>query len=214
MQIHEVTEALFSSYGRVVRCPKRLVAPIVEALATKTPLPEATDYVAEEPAVQELAEAKELAPALFGGLPVEFGWCNGHNTRLNCLEYHRSSEFNLGTEDFVLLLARQDQIADGVLDTSDVVAFRVPAGVLVEVYATTLHYAPCHVDPSRGFKVLVALPKGTNGPKPSKVVDALDAELLWANNKWLLAHSESAEAAQGAKVALAGENVDIADCLA
>lgn len=32
----------------------------------------------------------------------------------------------------------------------------IPA--LLEVYATTLHYAPCHTDPANGFKVLLALP--------------------------------------------------------
>ena len=33
---------------------------------------------------------------------------------------------------------------------------------------------------------------------------------LWACNKWLLAHPDSAEAAQGAPAALTGENIDIA----
>ena len=147
-------------------------------------------------------------------MPYEFGYCNGHNTRLNCLEYHRDSEFNLGTEDFVLLLARMDDIDDkGFLDTSCVKAFRVPAGVLVEVYATSLHYAPCHTDPDRGFRVLVALPMGTNtnwrpGPGPNAADNT-----LWARNKWLLAHPESAEAAEGAAVLLKGVNLDIASDL-
>ena len=52
------------------------------------------------------------------------------------------------------------------LDTAKVKAFRVPAGALVEVYSTTLHYAPCHTDARTGFRVLVALPKGTNTAKP------------------------------------------------
>ena len=34
--------------------------------------------------------------------------------------------------------------------------------------------------------------------------------MLWACNKWLLAHAESAEATQGAVVALDGINIDIA----
>ena len=46
-----------------------------------------------------------------------------------------------------------DDITDGKLDTAKVKAFRAPAGTLVEVYATTLHYAPCHVDPAKGFRV-------------------------------------------------------------
>ena len=146
-------------------------------------------------------------------MPFQMGWCNGHNTKLNCLEYHRDSEFNLGTGDFILLLAKQDEIVDGKLDTAKVKAFRVPAGTLVEVYATTLHYAPCHTDPAQGFKVLVALPKGTNTDKPALAVKGGDDAYLWACNKWLLAHAESSEAGQGAAVALTGVNIDIANDL-
>ena len=110
----------------------------------------------------------------------------------------------------VLLIAKQDEIRDGVLDTACVKAFRVPAGVLVEVYATTLHYAPCHTDPAKGFHVLVALPKCTNTDfRPGRRENVLDST-LWARNKWLLAHAESGEAAQGAYVGLTGENIDIA----
>ena len=152
----------------------------------------------------------EISEHCYGGMPVQLGWCNGHNTRLNCLEYHRDSEFNLGTEDFILLLAKQDEIVDGVLDTAKVKAFKAPAGVLVEVYATTLHYAPCHCDPEKGFRVLVALPQGTNTDKPVIQNRTTEDKLLWARNKWLLAHPESSEAAQGAHVGLSGENIDIA----
>ena len=142
-------------------------------------------------------------------MPCQLGWCNGHNTYLNCLEYHRDSEFNLGTEDFVLLLARQEEITGGKLDTAKVKAFRVPAGTLVEVYATTLHYAPCHVDAAKGFRVLVALPKGTNTAKPAIKNDGGDDPQLWARNKWLFAHPDSAEAKTGAYIGLVGENVHI-----
>ena len=145
MKIFSVTDPEFKPYGRVVTGLNTAKAEILAALAN-TPLPAATDYVAEDAALQELPAAVEVSEHLFGGMPCQLGWCNGHNTYLNCLEYHRDSEFNLGTEDFVLLLARQEEIADGKLDTAKVKAFRVPAGTLVEVYATTLHYAPCHVD--------------------------------------------------------------------
>ena len=155
----------------------------------------------------------EISEHCYGGMPVQLGWCNGHNTRLNCLEYHRDSEFNLGTEDFILLIAKQDEIAKGVLDTGKVKAFKVPAGVLVEVYATTLHYAPCHCDPGKGFRVLVALPQGTNTDKPAIENKSSEDKLLWARNKWLLAHPDSSEAAQGAHVGLSGENIDIANLL-
>ena len=162
---------------------------------------------------QELPAAVEVSEHLFGGMPCQLGWCNGHNTYLNCLENHRDSEFNLGTEDFILLLAKMADITDGKLATAKVKAFRAPAGTLVEVYATTLHYAPCHVDPAKGFRVLVALPQGTNTAKPEIKADGGDDAQLWACNKWLLAHVESSEAAAGAYVGLEGVNIDIADDL-
>ena len=85
----------------------------------------------------------------------------------------------------------------------------MPAGVLVEVYATSLHYAPCHTDPEKGYRVLIALPWGTNTEKP--VMEGKNAEDEWmtACNKWLLAHPESDEAKGGAKVGLRGENIDL-----
>lgn len=208
MKIHSVFDPAFKRYGQVVEGLPDTVSELLEALQ-KTPLLEGTGYVPEEPLLQELPAAVEISEHCYGGMPVQLGWCNGHNTRLNCLEYHRDSEFNLGTEDFILLLAKQEEISEGTLDTSLVRAFRVPAGTLVEVYATTLHYAPCHVDADKGFRVLVALPKGTNTEKPD--ITPLNAEdkMLWACNKWLLAHPDSNEAKAGAYMGLSGENIRI-----
>lgn len=209
MTIYSVTSPEFAPYGRVITGYEAQCKAITDTLASSTPLPEGTGYVPEEEALQTLPESAVLGVALFGGMPFQMGWCNGHNTRLNCLEYHRDSEFNLGTEAFILLLARQDEIENGVLDTSLVKAFLVPAGTLVEVYATTLHYAPCHTDPEKGFRVLVALPRGTNTEKPAITPHGGDDTYLWACNKWLLAHAESEEAKAGAKVALLGRNIDL-----
>ena len=188
MKIESVLDPAFAAYGHVVEGLEEARAEILTALAA-TPLPAAgTDYCPEDPALQELPAAAEVSEHLFGGMPCQLGWCNGRNTRLNCLEYHRDSEYNLSNEDFILLLARRDQIEGGRLDTGKIRAFRVPAGTLVEVYATTLHYAPCHTDPARGFRVLVALPAGTNTGKPDITPKAGEDAWLWACNKWLLAH--------------------------
>ena len=208
MKIYSVNDPEFKPYGRVVTGLETAKAEILAALAS-TPLPAATDYVPEDERLQELPAAVEVSEHLFGGMPCQLGWCNGHNTYLNCLEYHRDSEFNLGTEDFILLLARMEDIENGKLDTAKVKAFRAPAGTLVEVYATTLHYAPCHVDADKGFRVLVALPKGTNTAKPDMQNNGGDDPLLWARNKWLLAHAESTEAKAGAYIGLTGENIHI-----
>ena len=211
MKIYSVHDKEFTPYGHVVTGLD--TAELLDALA-RTPLPETgTGYCPEEEELQELPVTVQVSEHLYGGMPVQMGWCNGRNTKLNCLEYHRDSEFNLGTEDFILLLARQEEIENGKLDTGKVKAFRVPAGVLVEVYATTLHYAPCHTDPAKGFRVLVALPAGTNTEKPDIRPLTEEDKLLRACNKWLLAHPDSAEAADGAYVGLTGENIDITDLL-
>lgn len=210
MKIDSVLDAGFRPYGQVVTGMEETVAQILSVLKD-APQPEGVDYVAEYAPLQELPAMVEVSEHLYGGMPVQLGWCNGHNTKLNCLEYHRDSEYNLGTEDFILLLAKRDEIEDGVLDTAKVKAFKVPAGTLVEVFATTLHYAPCHCDAAKGFRVLVALPRGTNTERAVMTAKIPEDEYMTARNKWLLAHPESNEAKGGAKIGLSGENIDIAD---
>lgn len=213
MKIYSVNDPEFKAYGRVVTGLEEACSQILENLPL-TPLPEGVGYVPTEPILQRLPAADIFRDHVFGGMKAELGWCNGRNTKLNCLEYHRDSEFNLGTEDFILLLAKIEEIGeDGILDTECVKAFRVPAGVLVEVYATTLHYAPCHTDPGKGFRVLVALPWGTNTERPEMENLTREDSLMTARNKWLLAHPESSEAAGGAVIGLKGVNIDIASSL-
>ena len=210
MKIYSVYDPEFKPYGQIVKGLDAAVEEILAALAT-CPLPDGVGYVPTEPKLQDLSAATEISEHCFGGMPTQLGWCNGHNTKLNCLEYHRDSEFNLGTEDFILLIAKQNEIENGILDTAKVKAFRVPAGVLIECYATTLHYAPCHSDPNKGFRVLVALPWLTNTERPVMDNKTAEDEILTARNKWLLPHPDSNEAKGGAKVGLRGENIDIAN---
>lgn len=212
MKIDSVLDAGFRPYGQVVTGMEETAAQILSVLKD-APQPEGVDYVAEYAPLQELPAMVEVSEHLYGGMPVQLGWCNGHNTKLNCLEYHRDSEYNLGTEDFILLLAKRDEIEDGVLDTAKVKAFKVPAGTLVEVFATTLHYAPCHCDAAKGFRVLVALPQGTNTERTVMTAKIPEDEYMTARNKWLLAHPESNEAKGGAKIGLSGENIDIANSI-
>ena len=211
MKILPVTDPSFQNYGQIL--PGYDVKELLETLDRVTPLPEGTAYVPEQPELMALPIEKELRNNAYGGMPIQIGWCNGHNTKLNCLEYHRDSELNVGVKDFILLLAKREDLVNGELDTGKVVAFCCPAGTLVEVYATTLHYAPCNAAKDAGFKTIVVLPKGTNLDKPEITVKNAEDEILWASNKWLLAHAESSEAAQGAKVLLKGENIDIAALL-
>lgn len=211
MKIYSVLDKEFAPYGKVLEGYD--TADLLKALETETPLPENVDYVASVAALENTKLFGLLQNNAYGGMPIQIGYCNGHNTKLNCLEYHRDSELNIGLYDFVLLVAKEDDIIDGKLDTSKVMAFRAKAGQVVEVYATTLHYAPCNGSKDGGFKVVIVLPKGTNGVMPS--IKPLNKEDKWlrACNKWLLAHKDASEAADGAYVGLTGENIDIADSL-
>ena len=211
MKIYSVSDPEFKAYGKVLEGYD--TAELVAAMEA-IPLPETG--TAYEPGIDSLeacAVFADLHDRAYGGMPIQLGMCWGHNTKLNCLEYHRDSEVNLGWRDFILLLARQDEIVDGVLDTAKVKAFRVPAGVPVEVYATTLHYAPCHTCEKCGFRVAVVLPRGTNTEKPAYTPACEEDNWMTARNKWLLAHPESNEAKNGAHVGLSGLNIDIKEDL-
>ena len=208
MKIYSVFDPEFKAYGKVMTGYD--TAELIAAM-NAIPLPE--NGVAYEPGIASLEACtvfKEFSDRAYGGMPIQLGMCWGRNTKLNCLEYHRDSEVNVGAGDFILLLAKQEEITDGVLDTADVKAFRAPAGVPVEVWATTLHYAPCHTDPAAGFRVAVVLPAGTNTEKPAFEPKCDEDGWMTARNKWLLAHPESAEAKGGAHIGLKGVNVDIA----
>lgn len=196
----------FKTYGRVITGYD--VSDLMGEMG-KTPLPEDVVYVASVPELEALPVAKELSEGVYGGMPVQFGYCNGHNRKLNALEYHRDSEVNLAVTDLVLLIGRQQDIAeDYTYDTGLVEAFFVPAGTLIEVYATTLHYAPCHTDDG-GFRCVVVLPKGTNEDLEGPVTVRCEEEkLLFAKNKWLIGHEE-AGLPENAWIGLRGENIQV-----
>ena len=208
MKIYSVSDPAFKPYGKVLGGYD--TAALVAAMKT-VPMP--AGGTAYEPAIDVLEACgifDTMQDHAYGGMPIQIGMCWGYNTKLNCLEYHRDSEVNVGETDFVLLLAKQDEIEDGKLDTAKAKAFRVPAGAAVEVYDTTLHYAPCQVS-SGGFRVAVVLPKGTNTEKPAYEPQSEEDIWLTARNKWLLAHPESSEAKSGAHIGPTGKNIDISE---
>ena len=126
MEIKSVFDKAFASYGQIHT--GYALENLMGAMAAISLPEQGTDY---RPSIPELEAAdcfRALEDRAFGGLPIQVGMCWGRNTRLNCLEYHRSSEFNLGSAPFVLLLAHQWELEDGVLDTDKVAAFCVPAG--------------------------------------------------------------------------------------
>ena len=211
MEILSVYSESFKPYGKVLEGFD--TAELIEAMK-KIPMPESgTAYTAGDESLEATAIYDEFKNRAYGGMPIQLGICWGYNTTLNALEYHRDSEVNVGVEDFILLIAKEDEIENYELDTAKVKAFRVPAGVVIEVFGTTLHYAPCHTNPEKGFRTAVVLPKGTNTARPEIEIKSSEDKLLRACNKWLLCHPDSKEASQGAFVGLKGENIDIANLL-
>lgn len=212
MKIYSVNDAEFKKYGRVVETVD--FSELVEAMK-KTPVP---DDVVYEPGIKELESLKvatEISDIVYGEMPVQIGYCNGHNCMLNALEYHRDSEINVAATDAILMLGLMEEVEkDFTYDTKNVKAFFVPQGTAVEVFATTLHYAPCGVD-GKGFQVSIILPKGTNYPlkaKHAKVnADGTapnEDALITATNKWLIGHKEGGLDA-GSFLGLKGKNLNI-----
>ncbi|MBC5648321.1 DUF4867 family protein [Christensenella tenuis] len=206
MEIQAVTSPAFRKYGRVVEGID--FTGLMKAMeATPTP-----DGVVYEPSIPEL-EALDVFAALrdsaYGGLPIQIGYCNGDNHTLNAVEYHRSSEINVACTDMILLIGMQQDIDPDSFeyDTAKMEAFLVPAGTAVEVYATTLHYAP--ISSGGKFRVVVVLPKGTNEPLTFTPAKEGEDALLFAQNKWLIAHPESGLDKDGAFIGLTGENITI-----
>lgn len=204
MEIKKVTDAAFRKYGRVIS--EIDFSELVEKMG-ETPLPEGVVYEPSVEILEALPIKEKLETAYYGELPIQIGYCNGHNHLLNALEYHRSSELDIAAEDLILLLGMQQDITDEyTYETSKVEAFICPKGTGVELYATTLHYAPCSVG-DNGFRCVVVLPKDTNLPLDEKHAGYEDA-LITAKNKWLIGHAEGGLDA-GAHIGLIGENISV-----
>jgi len=206
MDIKKIEDIEFKKYGQVLKnydCEE-----LIKKMKT-TPLPNDVIY---EPSIDELENlkiAEELRIREFGELPIQIGYCNGNNYLLNAVEYHRSSEINVAVTDLILILgSEQDIEKDYSYDTAKMEAFMIPAGTIIEVYATTLHYAPCNVNDD-GFKCVVVLPRDTNLQLKSQIKKSGEDMLLFARNKWLIGHKDTNLGEQGAFIGLKGQNISI-----
>ena len=199
IQIHSVHEAVFASYGRFIEEDTTEIC----AAAEKLPFPEeGSRYMAAEASLEATEFAKRLREEYCGQLDEQVGICYGHSNRLNALEWHTCNEFNVAVRPLVLLLAKRgDMDEKGRLDAAKVKAFYLAQGEMIEVYSDTLHFCPCEVT-TDGFSSIVGLQRDTNLPLQDR-----KQELLWARNKWLIAHEDNASlVARGAVPGIYGEN--------
>lgn len=214
MKVKQVTDTSFRKYGKILT---GIDFSEIYNVLEEMDYPEDIEYAASFGPLEEPEFRQKLSNTLYGELSVEIGYCSGHNKMLNALEYHRSSEANVAVTDIILLLGQQSDITeDYTYDTAQLEAFFIPAGTAVELYATTLHYVPIGTkENDYAFKMGVVLPFGTNFPLGITLGAEAEKEklpeekLLFAKNKWLIAHEESGE--EGAFIGLTGKNISVDD---
>lgn len=200
MKIQSIYDESFKKYGKIIDYPFNKT---LEILKTK-PCLDRIIYRASDEELENTEEFDFVCKNMFGYMPIQFGYCSGHNKSVYCLEYHKCSEINIANEDFILVLGKIEDIVDGNYDSKNLEAFLVPSKIAVEIYSTTLHFAPCHM--KQGFIMLVALIKGTNVGNVNSSFDSM----LYATNKWLLAREDSYEAKnKNAHIGLIGDLIRI-----
>ncbi len=210
MTIQSVHDDSFKAYGRVIAGVD--ASGLVEAMQETEAPEDAVVYYPSIDALEKLPVAKAVKNSFFGELDMQMGYCNGTNNKMNAVEYHRCSEFGVAASDLILLLGKQQDVEvseDGgnfSYDSVKAEAFLVPKGTVYEMYATTLHYAPCSVE-GKPFRNVVILPKGTNEDLTEERGSLPEDKLLTAKNKWLIAHAEAGIA--GAYIGIKGENITV-----
>ena len=182
IKIYSVRDKEFDLFGMV--CDGFDSSGLVEAALKGVKTPEkGCNYLEALDSLDKHPDAAKLRNLLAGQTDLQIGICWGYNQFLDALEYHNASEIIIAATPAVLLLADRRDVKKGRLDTSTVKAFLREKGDTVEIYATSLHYAPCEATGS--FNCIIALPRGTNGPLKA---GEKPAPYLFGNNKWLLAH--------------------------
>ncbi len=208
--VYSVCDERFCSFGRVIEGYD--VSPLISCMERNTDIPENGNvYVASVPALEAVEPLfSQITNGLYGGMPIQIGYCNGRNTTYNGFEYHKGSELNVSVTDFCLVLGHIWQIRSNTFNVSEETVFYVPKGTMIELFATTLHLSPCRVH-DEGFKDIVILPRGTNTPLNKKNTPLCEEDrLLLQTNKWVLAHpAREPLIRQGAVPGLLGENKEI-----
>lgn len=203
MKILSVTDPSFKEYGSIIDIDS---SEIVSYLKEKAKMPQINTnlYQRDDSEMHRLKGIKEIKEQVYGLGDIEVGYCNGYNSLLNCMEYHACPEVDIAANDLVLLLARKEDIHDGILDSKDVKAFLLKENQAVILNPYTLHFSPCKLSED-GFRCAIILSDKTNMDLES----VPKGKTLWKVNKWLLAHKDSKQASLGAYIGIVGDNLKV-----
>jgi len=207
LKLYDVHDTEFLKFGKIIT--EYDFNECIDIMDNKCIPTEGNCYVANDPDLMNTNLASVMFSHFYGNVNAQVGYCNGNTSKLNALEYHKCSELDVAVTDMVLLLATLQQIKNNQLKTQEITGFFLPKGCAVELYSTTLHFAPCKVSDA-GFKSIIVLTEGTNAPllRLPKAYTQED-KLIWMQNKWLIAHEESIPASKGAYIGLIGENIQL-----
>ena len=205
ISILKISDYEFQKYGKILEGYN--TDEITRYMKTKTDIPEEGNiYIASDDEMEKLEIIQKLKQNIFGELEVQAGYCNGNNSQLNALEFHKSPEVNIAVTDMILILGKTSDIKKDEYSIEKTEVFFIPEGTIFEVYGDTLHFSPCKSS-DKGFKCVVVLLAGTNTELSDTTVDE---KLLFKKNKWILIHENFTRLANlGAHKGLKGNNIKI-----
>jgi len=229
LAIRDLADKGFGRFGRVLSEDFSELAELADRITDIDP--QANHYVASC-ADLETPPYMERLGLYFGLVDIQIGYCNGPNSKLNAVEWHKSAEIDIAVTDLALLLgSRADIDESGHIDSSRLTCFFIPKGAAIELLPEVLHFSPCRAHPE-GFKSVIVLPRGTNDALPPEFApnstlntpptDAVargaplsaepvpESRFLFMKNKWLIAHPERKPLVErGAFPGIQGANTEI-----
>lgn len=202
--IHDIHDAKFTKYGRIVHIDDHADELIKYVEENIKKVKAGNEYIVDIERLHKFEIVDEIKHEIYGELAIECGVCHGHNDTLMGLEFHQGSEINIAVTDFVLAVARREDMNQNKIHNDQLVLFHVPKGSVIELYGRTLHYCPFSCFKS-GFSCIVILLDKTN-----TAIENKPNQMLVKRNKWFIAHENNKNKIEaGNIVGLLGEAIKI-----
>jgi hypothetical protein len=101
LEILSIESPLFREYGEVISHDfSDMFTSSMESMT-----PEGPTYLKDVEPLHKCRSFLFLEEKVFGGVPIQAGICFGNNSKMNGMEYHKSSEVIIAVTDIVLIRA-------------------------------------------------------------------------------------------------------------